>query len=135
MQMIPVRLDAEERRRLDGLAANLGISRAAVLRRALSAAGEADKRDGFNLRAHLELQASLRDLVRAYGEANIALNRIALGINSGSIPEAGQLGPVLCEIIRMNRATREALRAVAGKPESRGSGIAARGLEPRRPEA
>ena len=106
-QTLLIRIGEDDRASLDRLASELGVSRAAIIRRALSAlrgsgvAGDPDS--AIELKA---LQASLLSVGRN-------LNQIARHLNSGGEVEAEELAVVLSRIIALNDETRQMLNHLA----------------------
>ena len=106
-QTLLIRIGDEDRAALDRLASEIGVSRAAIIRRALSAlrgsgiAGDPDS--AIELKA---LQASLLSVGRN-------LNQIARHLNSGGEVEAEELAVVLSRIIALNDETRQMLNHLA----------------------
>lgn len=102
-QTLLIRICDEDRASLDRLASELGVSRAAIIRRALSAlrgngiAGDLDSAIALKL-----LQGSLLGVGRN-------LNQIARHLNSGGEIEAERLATVLSRIIALNDETRQML--------------------------
>lgn len=102
-QTLLIRICDEDRASLDRLSSELGVSRAAIIRRALSAlrgsgiAGDPDS--AIELKA---LQAALLGVGRN-------LNQIARHLNSGEEIDAERLAVVLSRIIALNDETRQML--------------------------
>ena len=102
-QTLLIRIGDDDRAALDKVAADLGISRAAIIRRALLALrGHGIASDPDSAIALKSLQASLLGIGRN-------LNQIARHLNSSGEIEAERLGIVLSRIIQLNDETRQTL--------------------------
>ena len=111
-QTLLIRIGDEDRAALDAAAKAFGVSRAAIIRRALGAlrgrgiAGDLDS--GIALKV---LQASLLATGRN-------LNQIARQLNSRGDVDAGELGAVLSRIIVLNDETRRMLSRLVGTSQA-----------------
>ncbi|MGL4635796.1 MAG: CopG family transcriptional regulator [Beijerinckiaceae bacterium] len=106
-QTLLIRIGDEDRASLDRLAGELGVSRAAIIRRALSALR------GSGIAGDLGSTIELKALQASLLKVGRNLNQIARHLNSAGEVEAEQLGLVLSRIIALNDATRQVLGYLA----------------------
>jgi Bacterial mobilisation protein (MobC) len=99
-QTLLIRIGDEDRVALDAAAAALGVSRAAIIRRALGALR------GSQIAGDLESQIELKALQASMLATGRNLNQIARHLNSSRNVDAGQLAAVLSRIIALNDETR-----------------------------
>jgi hypothetical protein len=102
-QTLLIRIGDEDRVALDAAAEALGVSRAAIIRRALGALR------GSQIAGDLESAIALKALQASMLATGRNLNQIARHFNSSGDVDAGQLGTVLSRIIALNDETRRML--------------------------
>ncbi len=102
-QTLLIRIGDEDRAALDAAAYALGVSRAAVIRRALGALR------GSRIAGDLDSEVALNALQASMLATGRNLNQIARCLNAGGEVEAKQLGAVLSRIIALNDETRRML--------------------------
>ena len=111
-QTLLIRIGDEDRAALDTAAAALGVSRAAIIRRALGALR------GSQIAGDLESQIELKALQASLLATGRNLNQIARHLNSRGDIDAGVLGAVLTRIIALNDETRRTLSRLVGTSQA-----------------
>ena len=111
-QTLLIRIGDEDRASLDRLACELGVSRAAIIRRALSGLR------GSGIAGDLDSTVPLRSLQASLLGIGRNLNQIARHLNSRGDVDAGELGAVLSRIIALNDETRRMLSRLVGTSQA-----------------
>ena len=102
-QTLLIRIGDEDRATLDTAAEALGVSRAAIIRRALGALR------GSQIAGDLQSAIELKALQASMLATGRNLNQIARHLNARCDVDAGDLGAVLSRIISVNNETRRML--------------------------